>query len=311
MTHPVLLIAAREFRQIVAARSFWVTLLVLPLVLAIGPIASRAGERDPTERIMLIDPSRTASPLIAHRFELERRRPRAGSERARPMERAALPYRIVSPPRLLVAAPVATIVRHVPDLIDPPAASRSEAVDYVVYVPADFAVGGAVRIWADHDPSPRLMSLLRDSLAPVLRREKLTQAGVQPALADAALRIEPTFTTTLPPPNRNHDDAQLRTIGTLVLSYLLLMTLMLSGSWALQSMIEERSNKLLEALLACVSPAQLMQGKLVGTVAVGLTMAGCWIGWAVVAALAARGMLADGLQPALAPVAPPVEPPAP
>ncbi len=37
----ILLVATREFRQIAATRSFWVTLLILPLAFAIGPIASR------------------------------------------------------------------------------------------------------------------------------------------------------------------------------------------------------------------------------------------------------------------------------
>ena len=37
----ILLVAAREYRQIAATRSFWVTLLILPLAFAIGPVASR------------------------------------------------------------------------------------------------------------------------------------------------------------------------------------------------------------------------------------------------------------------------------
>ena len=40
--------------------------------------------------------------------------------------------------------------------------------------------------------------------------------------------------------------------------------MMITGSMMLQGLVEERSNKLLEAVLACVSPRELMAGKLAG-----------------------------------------------
>ena len=69
----------------------------------------------------------------------------------------------------------------------------------------------------------------------------------------------------------------MRSILPLAAAYLLMMSLMLSGSWMLQGTVEERSNKLLETVLACVSPEELMYGKLLGTVGVGLFMIAVWI----------------------------------
>ena len=37
----ILIVAAREFRQIASMRSFWLTLLILPVALSLGPIAQR------------------------------------------------------------------------------------------------------------------------------------------------------------------------------------------------------------------------------------------------------------------------------
>jgi ABC-type Na+ efflux pump permease subunit len=84
-----------------------------------------------------------------------------------------------------------------------------------------------------------------------------------------------------------------------------MMSLMLSGSWMLQGTVEERSNKLLETVLACVTPEELMVGKLLGTVAVGLSMIAVWIGCGAVAAYATQGAIADLIQPALAPITSP------
>jgi ABC-2 type transport system permease protein len=57
--------------------------------------------------------------------------------------------------------------------------------------------------------------------------------------------------------------------------------------------------------LACVSPDELMQGKLIGTVAVGLTMVLVWVVCAVAAAFATQGMISEFLRPALAPLTSP------
>ena len=96
-----------------------------------------------------------------------------------------------------------------------------------------------------------------------------------------------------------------RSILPLAASYLLMMALMLSGIWMLQGTVEERSNKLLETVIATVSPEELMYGKLLGTVAVGLTMIAVWIGCGIVAAYATQGAIADMIRPALAPLTSP------
>jgi ABC-type Na+ efflux pump permease subunit len=55
-------------------------------------------------------------------------------------------------------------------------------------------------------------------------------------------------------------------------------------------------------LLATISPEELMYGKLLGTVGVGLTMIAVWIGCGAVAAFATQGEIADMIRPALAPL---------
>jgi ABC-2 type transport system permease protein len=68
----------------------------------------------------------------------------------------------------------------------------------------------------------------------------------------------------------------------------------------LQGVIEERSNRLLEAVLACVEPKEFMIGKLVGLGAVGLTILAVWVGCAVIAAFSFQGAAASILRPSLA-----------
>ena len=42
----ILLVARREFRQIVQMKSFWVTLLLIPIALALGPIVADSLDED-------------------------------------------------------------------------------------------------------------------------------------------------------------------------------------------------------------------------------------------------------------------------
>lgn len=58
-------------------------------------------------------------------------------------------------------------------------------------------------------------------------------------------------------------------------------------------------------MLACVSPKELMVGKLLGLPGVGLSMIAIWIGCGLVAAYAGEGMIADFIRPALAPLTSP------
>jgi ABC-2 type transport system permease protein len=69
--------------------------------------------------------------------------------------------------------------------------------------------------------------------------------------------------------------------------YFLWMAILGVASMLLTNTVEEKSNRIIEVLLSSVSPNQLMQGKIWGIAATGMTMVAVWIcfalaaGWAV------------------------------
>ncbi|MDQ3245838.1 MAG: ABC transporter permease [Pseudomonadota bacterium] len=187
-----------------------------------------------------------------------------------------------------------------------PADEKVERIDYVVLIPRDFAQTGVVRLWTAGRPSSGFINTVQEVLTRSLRQALLIERGVAPEVAAAASTVTPSLLVTQPPPGGGAREAVfVRSILPLASSYLLMMALMLSGSWMLQGTVEERSNKLLETVLAAVSPEELMYGKLLGTVGVGLTMIAVWIGCGVVAAYATQGVIADMIRPALAPLTSP------
>lgn len=351
----ILLVALREFRQITRMRSFWLTLLILPVAISIAPLTQRfMGEND-ADKVMIIDQDGgVAGREIAGRLRLEEDR-RALDALARYVQRhkiaapAAAPwarndryftdaevarfsadggakaalerlktsipadapdfeapeprYELVTPPPALAGLTGKALEQRLETLLRPAEGSKADPIDAAVIIPAGFLRTGTAQLSSSGRPDPQLVGTVQEVLTRSLRQGLLTQSGVSPATATAAATVTPNLMIAQPAPGSGAREALLvRSILPLASCYLLMMALMLSGSWMLQGTIEERSNKLLETVLATISPEQLMYGKLLGTVAVGLTMIAVWIGCGAFAAFATQGAIADMIRPALAPL---------
>ena len=358
MIQHILLVAVREFRQIAMTKSFWVTLLILPLVFAVGPLTSRFMDKSDTETVMLVDQAGGgAAAAVTRRLELDRQRSvlmalaryveRHDLGRAAPDalwaqkgrwysdadvarfaadggQRAALAriaavspsdakafetpdpaYRVVPAPAEVAGAAPGAMDRVLAPYLRPADGAKRKPIDYVVLIPRDFAVRPVVRLWANGQPRTSFVTTLQGVLTETLRTAYLHANGVGGPTAAAASEVAPAIAVTTPPEGSGRERVLIRSILPLASAYVLLMSLVLSGSWMLQGTVEERSNKLLETVLACVSPNELMYGKLVGTVAIGLSMVATWVACGLFAAFATHGEIADVIRPALEPVSSP------
>ena len=353
----ILIVAAREFRQITAMRSFWLTLLILPAALSLGPIAQRFLSDDTSDRVIVIDRTggaeassieqRFASDLdrrqlqklsrYVQRHKLETADPaapwashdrwytaadiaqfrasggvkaalakiaRVKSSETPDYEPARPSYEVIATPPALANLPDDRIGDAAQAYLKP--ADKAKPVDYVLLIPREFGASPIVRLWARSEARPGFVTAVQDVLTRDLRSRFLESQGVSPQAAQAAGAIAPALSISSPPPGGGAREAMLvRSILPLAASYLLMMSLMLSGSWMLQGTVEERSNKLLETVLACVSPEELMYGKLLGTIGVGLSMILAWTACGAIAGYATHGVIADLIRPALAPLTSP------
>ncbi|MBI2951020.1 ABC transporter permease [bacterium] len=78
-------------------------------------------------------------------------------------------------------------------------------------------------------------------------------------------------------------------LGTLVFVMILYFAILFHSASLMHSIIEDKNSRVIEVLLASVTPAQLMGGKLLGVGAVGLTQSLVWV-------LSAAGASAYGFQ---------------
>jgi ABC-2 type transport system permease protein len=358
MIQHIRLVAAREYRQIASTRSFWLTLLIIPLAFAAGPLLSRFADKPHGETVMLVDQSgggvasairqrieidyqRRVMDALAHyvdRNSLQRAAPdalwaskgrwysdsdvaafiAAGGQKAAIQRISAISksdadafvapagdYRIVETPAAIAAAPAGAIDGLLQPLLRPADKSGHKPIGYVMLIPHDFGTSPVVRLWANGVPRASFVTTLQGVLTSQLRTRYLLANGVAAPTAAAAASLAPAIGVTTPPEGSGRERVVIRSILPLISAYILLMSLVLSGSWMLQGAIEERSNKLIETVLACITPNELMYGKLVGTVAIGLSMVATWVVCGLFAAFATHGAIADLIRPALEPVSTP------
>lgn len=351
----VFLVAAREFRQIITTRGFWLMLLIVPLAIAVSIVASKRFTPQQAAAYSIVDASGDVAPLIERRLELDYQRqalreltayvdrwklasiaPQApwahpgswlvdsdvarfvadgGTDAALRMLKIAIPAEasaFEAPARSYVKVPTPaavpvdqgpeafgrTMAGPLQDDVMTPQGKRPYAL--AIYVPKDFGAPGAVvRVWTSGRNADGLLAPLRDILTTSLRQRLLAADGIATGMAAQYEAVRAPLEINEPPAGKGRSVIVTRSLIPLALVYLLLITTITTGSMMLQGLVEERSNKLIESVLACVRPETLMHGKLLGLGGVGITILLVWSGCAVGAALSTSGTMADLLRPSL------------
>jgi ABC-type Na+ efflux pump permease subunit len=355
----VLLVAGREFRQILSTRGFWVMLLIVPLMIGISGFVSSRLAPKPGVAFTLVDRSGRFDSQLQNRLEFDRQRialrelstyverwklgsvdPTApwaqrgswladgsvrrfaaagGADAALKRLRPHLPpgatafemperlyYRIAPPAGAAGAASPAAFGKAVAPALKEDIATPTGKLPLAmaIYIPPPSATPGpAAYIWTNGRPSP-LMGVVMEELTASMKTRILQANGISPAVAAQLQALRAPIAVTEPPVGQERGIFQTRSIIPIALVYLLLITAITTGSMMLQGVVEERSNKLLESVLACVRPTALMNGKLLGLGGVGLGIILVWAGCAAAAASFSTGGIADALRTSLEGLAP-------
>jgi ABC-2 type transport system permease protein len=351
----VLLVAAREIRQVIGTRGFWVMLLVVPLALAISGFASSKLAPERSSAYIIVDKSGRFAPELDRRLELGYQQdalhqlseyvarwnlagidPRApwanpqawlseseverfvnagGADAAVARLQPHVPpgaAKLAVPQRYFVAVPPPAGVptergadafgRGIAGVLQNDAVTPQGKFPYAlaIYIPRTYGQPGATaHVWTSGRPDTGLLGEVRDDLTSTLRRQALESSGMPATAAAQVQAMVAPIAVSEPPPGQGRSLIATRSIVPIALVYLLLITAITTGSMMLQGLVEERSNKLIESVLACIKPDALMRGKLLGLGAVGMGIILVWAGCAAGAAFAFHGATSDFLRPSL------------
>jgi ABC-2 type transport system permease protein len=169
------------------------------------------------------------------------------------------------------------------DVISPPSADTRRTLDgmlgekaldgYLWITPAAPGASGARRPVFSWKPRSRgdiaTERTISGALHSVLMREQLAHQGVVASEVDALLepvKIDSSSSSTIS-----------SLYGAYILFFLMYFVVLLHGMNVARSIIEEKTSRVFEVLLATIRPEELLAGKIVGVGSVGLTQVFLWL----------------------------------
>jgi len=127
--------------------------------------------------------------------------------------------------------------------------------------------------------------ILHDAVRQSLISARLRATGVDPALVRSATEVAPAHTELVSAGGKQQTGQGLNRALPFIMGVLMFMGIMMGGQSLMTSTVEEKSSRVVEVLLAAVSPLELMWGKLLGQMGVGLVSLGVYVALGVLALL--------------------------
>lgn len=207
---------------------------------------------------------------------LKREAPRAGAGFETPKRNLVL----VAPPAEIVAAAPgeardAAARRYLSD--DAP---EGQKLSGVVFLTEANGQPGA-RVWTARATDDAVEDAVRDALKDANRRQVFAASGIDPAVVAQTDRFRPDL-SVFSPKARSGGEVSFRdklpTVVGLAVGFILWSLIITGASILLNSVMEEKSNKILEVLLSSASATEILTGKVLGVALLTLTVLVAWGG---------------------------------
>ncbi len=144
---------------------------------------------------------------------------------------------------------------------------------------------GVYAIYTPPDLASELSSKLRREIERAIVDTRLTMAEYDPATVRGLLASPRANQITITDEGETEKSAEFaQFIVPMAFMILLWIASFSGGQYLLTTTIEEKSSRVMEVLLSAVSPMQLMTGKILGQLAVGVTIIGIYVAVGLLAA---------------------------
>ena len=139
----------------------------------------------------------------------------------------------------------------------------------------------------------RIISEIRAGLRDAIIDARVRTAGLDRNLVENLTRVRPPPSVIVTAEEERSRSGAFDQALPIAFMILLMVSVMTGGQSLLTNTVEEKSNRVVEVLLAAVSPLELMTGKILGQMAVGFVVLGVYIamGLAALASFALFGLI--------------------
>lgn len=140
-------------------------------------------------------------------------------------------------------------------------------------LPADYPQNNQVELFYREEPDSTFTYQFED----FVRFTLMENADINPEVID---RLSQGFDYTLESADGSRqmrDDQWYLAFTPYIAGIMFMVVVMTSGGYLLQAVVEEKENRTMEIVITSVSPSQLMTGKILGNISVGLTQLVVWL----------------------------------
>ena len=153
------------------------------------------------------------------------------------------------------------------------------SIGAVVIIPRDVDSTGVVNIYSEGTITPSLVSNIRRTLNDTIENAHLAAMGIpnlQEMVEKAHVDIDVRSIKWSEAGEQESSTDAAMGLGFL-LSFITYMFVLMYGAMIMNSVIEEKTNRIVEVVVSSCRPFQLMLGKIIGVGLVGLTQMAIWI----------------------------------
>ena len=282
----VVVLAKREYLQRVKTKAFWITTLILPLfVAAVSIVPSLLISKSKTnQKIVVVDETgKVGAGLMAKMNSQGASKPKAEEElgKRRGEDQMATFEATAEPVAADRTAQQADLDRRV----------MGKEIDAWIWISPGVFQDKPVEYHARSVSNVFTQEVLRDDLSSAVRQVRFREAGLDPARVDElsrSVKLEPQKVSARGSRAEGSLGAAALAIGLFLILYI---SILVWGQQVMQGVLEEKGSRVIEVLISCVTPFELMLGKLIGICLLGLTQLSIWLGTMLV--LTAPGLVAS------------------
>jgi ABC-2 type transport system permease protein len=246
----VWLIAKREYLERVRTKAFLISTMMIPLLMGGGIVGSiiAGSKAKSTSHITIVSPDQQLATDLQEELE-------NGKD-------SRMTVDVISPGNSATRPSLDSMLadKQIDGYLWITPATEPNARPKFAYTPrstADFATKNAIT----------------SALRSVLMRERLSHDGLVSQDVDALMQPVEVDTTQA---GKNADTTS-SFVAIYVLFFLMYMVILLYGMNVARSIIEEKTSRVFEVLLATIKPEEMMAGKVIGVGSVGLTQVAVWL----------------------------------
>jgi len=137
---------------------------------------------------------------------------------------------------------------------------------------------GAYDLYVARSIEEAVESVIHDSLRQAIINARLRETSLDRAAVEATMNVARPDSIMVSASGEQQSQRAFTRMLPFVLGILMFMGIMFGGQGLMTSTVEEKSSRVVEVLLASVSPIELMSGKLIAQLGVGLMIIAIYVG---------------------------------